>query len=286
VVEKSATFSLNPEKGEFSVATATLDSPNLTVRTAPTSNAERDQLTVELLVQAQQGDPLHRQSAEAEAVELNLPLARYLASRYRGRGIPEDDLVQVAYVGLMKAVRGFSPERTNGFAAYAIPTIRGELRRHFRDTGWTVRPPRRIQELQAQIRSCEAELVQEFQRTPTVKEIAAALEVDVEDVIEASSVDSCYSPKSLDAPLPGSDELASDPGTTDPEFDVAEARMILAPALNELRGRDRQILELRFVEGLTQQEIGKIVGISQMQVSRILTRVLNEMRQTIDGQAA
>lgn len=258
-----------------------------TTSPAPTSNAERDQLTIELLTRAAAAeDAFERRSAQNEAVELNVPLARYLASRYQRRGIPNDDLEQVAYVGLMKAVQGFSPERTNGFAAYAIPTIRGELRRHFRDAGWTVRPPRRIQELQARVRGIEADLVQALQRTPTVKEIAEALEVDIDAVLEATSVDSCYTPNSLDVPVPGSDGLMTDPGETDTAFASTEARIVLAPALSGLGERDRQILDLRFNQGLTQQEIGKAIGVSQMQVSRILSRVLGEMRQTITGQAA
>lgn len=255
-------------------------------RPAPTSNAERDQRTVELLLQASEGDELRRLEAREEAIELNLPLARYLASRYQRRGIPSDDLEQVAYVGLMKAIRGFSPDRTNGFAAYAIPTIRGELRRHFRDTGWTVRPPRRIQELQAQIRSVEAGLVQELQRTPTAQEIATFLDVEIDDVLEASSVDSCYTPNSLDAPIPGSEEMTADPGMIDPAFASSEARVVLAPALAGLGERDRKILDMRFAQGLTQQQIGEEIGISQMQVSRILSRVLDQMRTTIAGQAA
>lgn len=251
------------------------------------SNAERDQRTVELLIESSEAtDPVVRLAAREEAVELNLPLARYLASRYQRRGIPNDDLEQVACVGLMKAIKGFSPDRTNGFAAYAIPTIRGELRRHFRDAGWTVRPPRRIQELQARIRATEAEMIQLLQRTPTVQELAEALEVDIDDVLEASAVDSCYTPNSLDAPIPGSDEVTSDPGTLDPAFASTEARLVLEPALKDLGERDRRILEMRFTDGLTQQQIGEQIGISQMQVSRILARILETMRESIVGQAA
>jgi RNA polymerase sigma-B factor len=255
-------------------------------RPAPTTNAERDQLTVDLLAEAARSDPAHRRATETQAVELNLPLARYLASRYRHRGIPDDDLQQVAYLGLMKAIRGFTPGRETGFAAYAIPTIRGELRRHFRDTGWTIRPPRRIQELQAQIRSTNAELTQSLNRTPTVSEIAERLEVSIENVLEASSVDSCFTPNSLDAPLRGSDELSHEPGAEDPGFARTEARVVIEPALRDLAERDRLILDLRYVNGLTQKEIGDQIGLSQMQVSRILSRVLDSMRASIVGAAA
>lgn len=255
-------------------------------RPAPTSNIERDQRTVELLVEALEGDPLHREALEAEAIELNLPLARYLASKYQNRGIASEDLRQVAYLGLMKAVRGFTPGRETGFAAYAIPTIRGELRRHFRDTGWTIRPPRRIQELRASVRAAQAELTQTLSRTPTAAEIAAALEVEVEDVLEASSVDSCFTPNSLDAPVAESDDLINEPGKVDLEFERTETRVVLELALRDLADRDRYILDLRYFEGLTQREIGEQIGISQMQVSRILSRVLDTIRSNMQLEEA
>lgn len=284
MVQKSATYALNTER-VFSV-TASSAPPLSDDRTSPLTHAERDDLTVVLLTEAVDADPERQDALRREAIELNLGLAKYLASKYQRRGIPDDDLEQVAYLGLVKAVRGFSPERSHGFVGYAIPTIRGELRRHFRDTGWTVRPPRRIQELQARVRSTQAELTQSLNRTPTAQEIAEHLEVEIDEVLEASSVDSCFTPNSLDAPVPGGDDLTNDPGTDDPGFATSEARVVLAPALRELGERDRRILDLRFVEGLTQKEIGEKVGISQMQVSRILTRVLEEMRGTITGVAA
>jgi RNA polymerase sigma-B factor len=255
------------------------------------SNTERDRLTIDLLIAASSGDDeLSRRAARDRAVELNLPLARYLAGAYQGRGIALEDLQQVASLGLLKAVRGFSPDRANSFAAYAIPTIRGELRKHFRDAGWTVRPPRRIQELQARIRATEAELVQRLRRTPSVRELAEELEIEIDAVLEATSVDSCFTPYSLDAPLPtdhgSSSSIQADLGDWDPDFDSAEARLMLAPAIRALSNRDRTVLELRFVEGLTQQQIGERVGVSQMQVSRILNRVLAELRVSILGSAA
>ncbi|MFL6107606.1 MAG: SigB/SigF/SigG family RNA polymerase sigma factor [Marmoricola sp.] len=254
------------------------------------SNAERDRMTVELLVEATTGDDFSRRSARDRAVELNLPLARYLAGTYAGRGIPIEDLQQVASLGLLKAARGFSVERSTSFAAYAIPTIRGELRKHFRDAGWTVRPPRRIQELQARIRAAEAELIQQLQRSPSVRELADELEVEIDEVLEATSVDSCFTPYSLDAPVPvdngSSSSVQADLGSWDPEFASAEARLMLAPAIRGLGERDRTVLQLRFVEGLTQQQIGEQVGVSQMQVSRILNRVLAQLRDSIVGEAA
>lgn len=254
------------------------------------SHAERDRATVDLLREAASGDDLARRHARDRAVELNLPLARYLAGTYSGRGIPTEDLQQVASLGLLKAVRGYSADRGTSFAAYAIPTIRGELRKHFRDAGWTVRPPRRVQELQARVRTAEADLVQRLQRTPTVRELAAELEVEIDEVLEATSVDSCFTPGSLDAPAPGREDAPSsarpDLGDWDPQFASAEARLVLGPLLRGLGPRDRKVLELRFVEGLTQQQIGEQVGVSQMQVSRILNRVLGELRASLAGAAA
>jgi RNA polymerase sigma-B factor len=280
---------VNPKR--VSAVTTAYRTKTLTDVQAPSlSNTERDRLTVELLIDAASGDDISRRAARDQAVELNLPLARYLAGTYQGRGIALEDLQQVASLGLLKAVRGFSAERATSFAAYAIPTIRGELRKHFRDAGWTVRPPRRIQELQARIRTTEAELVQRLQRSPSVQELAEELEIEIDAVLEATSVDSCFTPYSLDAPVPvengSSSSVQAELGTWDPEFASAEARLVLAPAIRRLRTRDRTVLQLRFVEGLTQQEIGDRVGVSQMQVSRILNRVLAELRDSILGRAA
>lgn len=280
VVQKRATFALNPEKG-VSVTT------RIATNDLSMSNAERDERTVELLTEALDRDPLHRRAIEAEVVALNASLAHYLANRYRRRGISDEDLRQVALLGLMKAIRGFTPGRATGFAAYAIPTIRGELRRHFRDAGWTIRPPRRIQELQPRIRSTQAELVHTLHREPTVQELATALGVEIDDILEATAVDSCFTPQSLDAPIRGnSGDLTIEPAFDDHGFDDAEARVVLEPALTSLAARDRRILDLRFSDGLTQAQIGEVIGISQMQVSRILTRVLGQMREIIEGAAA
>lgn len=248
------------------------------------SNAERDRRTVELLTDV---DPRDREAAEAEVIALNTTLVNHLAARYRRRGIADDDLRQVAFLGLMKAVRGFTPGRTTGFAAYAIPTILGELRRHFRDAGWTVRPPRRIQELQPRIRSAEASLIQALQRPPTAHELARVLDVEIVDVLEATAVDSCFTPQSLDAPLPGgSGELRIEIADEDAGFRGVETRVVLEPVLRGLAERDRRVLDLRFVECLSQAQIGELIGISQMQVSRILTRVLDQMRDAIIDDAA
>lgn len=216
-----------------------------------------------------------------------MPLARQLANRYRNRGIPLDDLQQVAYLGLVKAVHGFKPETGREFLGYAVPTIRGELRKHFRDAGWTVRPPRRIQELQAQVWSVEADLTQELHRSPRPAEIAERLGVNVEDVVEACSADGCFTPSSLDAPSVGATTpLADRQGEEDHGFETSEAKVMLAPVVRELGERDRKILELRFFRGWTQQQIGEEVGVTQMQVSRLLSRILNDLRTSLQGESA
>jgi RNA polymerase sigma-B factor len=199
-----------------------------------------------------------------------------------------DDLRQVAYLGLVKAVRGYDPERGREFLSYAIPTIKGEVRRHFRDAGWTVRPPRRIQELQARLWATDAELTQALHRSPTATELADALEVDLDDVLEALSADGCFVPSSLDAPAADSDSgsLAERLGGADDEFERCEARLMLASAVRRLGERDRRIVELRFFHGWTQQQIGDEVGVTQMQISRLITRILRELRESITGEAA
>ena len=216
-----------------------------------------------------------------------MPVARQLARRYRERGIPLDDLQQVAYLGLVKAVRGFRPEKNDEFLGYAVPTIRGELRKHFRDAGWTVRPPRRIQELQAQVWAAESDLTQEKHRSPTTAEIADRLDAPKADVLEACSADGCFTPSSLDAtPVNGGVPLAERQASLDAGFARSEAKVVLGPVVRELGERDRRILELRFFRGWTQQQIGDEVGVTQMQVSRLLSRILGDLKEAIQGPAA
>lgn len=263
-------------------------SASATLSTSPRIQPnERDQQSVELLIRAAAASGDEQHDLREQVVELNMELAANLARRYSRRGLADDDLRQVAYLGLLKAVRGFQSDRSDSFTAYAIPTIRGELRRHFRDTGWTVRPPRRIQELQARVRSVEADLIQELHRSPTVRELAEAVGAEVDDVTETVTAGSCFTPLSLDAPV---SENGQDLGSTlqgaDQDLAGAEARLLLGPAVRRLGDRDRSILELRFFQGLTQQQIGDQLGVSQMQVSRILNRILTELRGEILGAAA
>jgi RNA polymerase sigma-B factor len=235
--------------------------------------------TEELLAEAKRSQPDVRSLLEAEAIETNMGLARGLAGRYVGRGIAADDLNQVAYMGLVKAVRRYDPSRGRPFVAFAVPTIRGEIRRHFRDAGWMVRPPRRLQELSSRIRGAEEELIQTLHRSPTPREIAQALRVDLDEVIEALSTDGCFTPSSLDAP--GANQfgsVADQLGEMDPDLERSETRIALSAALQGLPERDRRIVELRFVQGLTQQEVGEQIGVSQMHISRLLSQILEKLR--------
>lgn len=216
-------------------------------------------------------------------------VARSVASRYANRGIEEEDLLQVAYLALTRAARDFDPQRDQDFLAYAVPTIRGEVKKHFRDHGWTVRPPRRIQETQARITRAEGELAQQIGRTPTAEELADHLDAAVRDVVEALAADGCFAPASLDRPVGGTDGEA---GTstladllvgTDTVQPAAEARLTLGPAVRRLTERDRRILYLRYFEQCTQQEIAESIGVTQMQVSRLLARILRDLRRELSG---
>jgi len=249
--------------------------------------SERDRRSVALLTEAATAGPVRRTALLDEVVTSNLGLATSLSRRYAGRGIPPDDLRQVAQLGLLKAARGFRPELAGSFFGYAVPTIRGELRRHFRDRGWVVRPPRCIQELEPEMRHAEAHLTQQLGRAPTLPELALVLGADLDDVTGAAVADHCFRPLSLDAPVgDGAQELGSTLSTEADDFAASEARMMLGPSLRRLGARDRAVISLRFFDGLTQQEIGDRIGVSQTQVSRILSRVLAWLRTDLLGEAA
>ncbi len=233
-------------------------------------------------------DPIagHGESHE-DIIRRHLPLAKSLAGKYAGRGIAVEDLQQVAYLGLVKAANGYDPDRATEFLSYAVPTIRGELRRHFRDCGWTVRPPRRIQELQPRVVMAQSELSQRLERAATPAEIAAEIDAKLSDVVECLTVEGCFTPLSLDAPdAGGRGSLADDLGEQDTRFARLENQMMLARAMRTLCSRDRAIVRMRFTEGLTQEQIGRHVGVTQMQVSRLLSRILRDLRRQLDERAA
>ena len=248
---------------------------------------DRREATARLFALVEQTEGDERQGHQDEIVRLNMAVARDCARRYRGRGVATDDLEQVAYVGLVKAVRGFDPDRGFDFLAFAVPTVRGELRRHFRDLGWALRPPRSIQELQTRILAAEADLTQELGRSPRPSDFARHLDVDLEHVVDALGASGCFAPTSLDLPTGDGDAALGDQlGGLDPGFETAEARVTLAAVMRGLTPRERRILELRFFGGRTQAEIGADIGVTQMQVSRLLNRILSRMRDKMLADAA
>jgi RNA polymerase sigma-B factor len=227
-----------------------------------------------------------RQELLDYVVRINMGVAHSVARRYVHRGIEEDDLVQVAYTALIRAARGFDPSRDQDFLSYAVPTIRGELKKHFRDRGWVVRPPRRIQEIQGKLTRAEEDLTHELGHRPRPEELADHLQVEVAEVREAQAADGCFSPSSLDRPVAGLDgggfaTVGDLVGEDDRSQAAAEARVTLAPVLRRLKERDRRILYMRFFEERTQQEIAEDIGVTQMQVSRLLTRIMRDLRDDL-----
>jgi RNA polymerase sigma-B factor len=226
--------------------------------------------------------------ARAELAERYLPLARSLAWRYRHRGEPLEDLVQVASLGLVKAIERWDPDRGLEFSSFAVPTIVGTLRRHFRDHSWPVRPPRRTQELFVLAAGARDELWRELARAPSVAEIAALLGRSYEDVLDAVEAVSAQKPRSLDAPLAFGDfgETRADRvAAPDSGYAGVEDRLFLDVLTASLSRRAREVVRLRFHDELIQREIADCLGCSQMQVSRILRDALNELRRVAERQA-
>ncbi|WP_338671664.1 RNA polymerase sigma factor SigF [Streptomyces sp. SCSIO 30461] len=216
-------------------------------------------------------------------IELNLPLVRYAAARFRSRNEPMEDIVQVGTIGLIKAIDRFDCERGVEFPTFAMPTVVGEIKRFFRDTSWSVRVPRRLQELRLALTKASDELSQKLDRSPTVPELAAVLGVSEEDVVDGLAVGNAYTASSLDSPSPeddgGEGSLADRLGYEDSALEGVEYRESLKPLLAKLPPRERQIIMLRFFANMTQSQIGEEVGISQMHVSRLLTRTLAQLRE-------
>jgi RNA polymerase sigma-B factor len=211
-----------------------------------------------------------------------LPLAVRLAGRFGGRGGPLTDLTQVAVIGLIRAVDRFDPDRGVPFVCYATPTILGSIKRHFRDSTWSVRIPRRMQELTPQLGAATEELAHVLQRSPTTVELAAPLGVSPEDVRAARLSANAYRATSFDRPLGRDDRGLFDVlGDVDPRIDAADSREALRQGLAELAPRDQRIIELRFFADMTQIQIGAELGISQMHVSRLLTKALAQLRTAI-----
>jgi RNA polymerase sigma-B factor len=219
-------------------------------------------------------------------IELYLPLAEYLARRFRNRGEPLDDLTQVANLGLIKSVDGYDVSRGAAFTSYAIPMIVGELKRHFRDKGWDVRVPRRLQELRLEITKATSDLSQQLGRSPTVTDIATHLGVTDEDVIEGLDSGHAYRALSIHAPMAGEEattELADLLGDVDPDMQGVEDRESLRPLIAQLPKREQRIIAMRFFGNMTQSQIAAELGISQMHVSRLLSHALGVLREGLVG---
>jgi len=222
-----------------------------------------------------------REAREA-LVSRFMPLARSLARRYDRSSEPFDDLLQVACLGLLKAIDRFDPERGHTFPSFAVPTILGEMRRYFRDSGWSVHVPRGAQERALKVRDAQERLANLQGRAPTANQLAQYLEVDIEEVIDALQAIRAYEALSLDAPRPGADDdvmaYGDARGREDERFELVELDATITAVLERIPPRERLILRMRFVDDLTQTEIAARIGISQMQVSRLLRRSLDQLR--------
>ncbi|WP_445169158.1 RNA polymerase sigma factor SigF [Mycolicibacterium sp. Dal123E01] len=229
--------------------------------------------------------PKHQRHRD-RIVERCLPLADHIARRFDGRGEPRDDLVQVARVGLVNAVIRYDVETGSDFVSFAVPTIMGEVRRHFRDNSWSVKVPRRLKELHLRLGAATSELSQRLGRAPTASELAAELDMEREEVVEGLVAGSSYNTLSIDSGGSGSDEdapaIMDTLGDVDLSLDQIENREALRPLLDQLPERERTVLLLRFFESLTQTQIAERVGISQMHVSRLLAKSLARLRDQLE----
>ena len=231
-------------------------------------------------------DETQQAELRSRLVDQYIGLVEFLSRRFRNRGEPLEDLVQVGMIGLLKAIDRFDLEREVEFSTYATPTIVGELKRHFRDKGWAVRVPRRLQELHLELTKVVAGLGQELGRSPTVAEIAKSADLSEEQVIEGLEISQAYNFTSLDAPIDagdaGSTSFAEQLGEEDEQMVNLEYRAALAPEMAKLPEREQRILFLRFFRSMTQSEIAQSLGISQMHVSRLLNRTLVHLRQALE----
>ncbi|WP_443041120.1 RNA polymerase sigma factor SigF [Streptomyces sp. B21-102] len=222
-------------------------------------------------------------------IEMNLSLVRYAASRFRGRGDAMEDIVQVGTIGLIKAIDRFELTREVEFTSFAVPYIVGEIKRFFRDTSWAVHVPRRLQEARVELAKATEELQTRLGRMPTTRELSQLMSLSEEEVIEARKASNCYTSASLDAALTfdggvdGESVLADFIGTEEPALELVEDFHSLAPLIAELDDRERRIIHLRFVEERTQAEIGRELGISQMHVSRLISRMMQRLRTGLLG---
>jgi len=226
-----------------------------------------------------------REGARDALVHLHLPLVEHCARRFRNRGEPFEDLVQVGTIGLIKSIDRFDSDRGVEFSTYATPTIIGEIKRYFRDKGWAIRVPRRLQELRMQIGATTAELTQSLGRSPTPRELAESIGCTVEEIVEGIESSNAYSTLSLDASDDSDDGAASmldAIGVDDHNLEHVEIRESIKPLLDRLAPREKKILLLRFFKNMTQSQIADEIGVSQMHVSRLLNRTLDQLRASLE----
>jgi RNA polymerase sigma-B factor len=263
----------DPTKGEHSEASGGIEATR--------------QRSAELFAQlrADSATEPDRDEAREALVHLHLPLVEHCARRFRNRGEPFEDLVQVGTIGLLKSIDRFDLERAVEFSTYATPTIIGEIKRYFRDKGWAIRVPRRLQELRMQIGSVSAELTQKLGRSPTPRELAELIGCSVEEILEGIESSNAYSTLSLDATdndEDGSASMLDAIGVDDENLEHVEIRESIKPLLDRLDAREKRILLLRFFRNMTQSQIAEEIGVSQMHVSRLLTRTLEQLRTSLE----
>jgi RNA polymerase sigma-B factor len=251
-------------------------------KVAPKDARELSRLFFDQLAVLEEGTPEYSRT-RTTLIEMNMSLVRYAAGRFRSRGPEEmEDIVQVGMIGLIKAIDRFELSREVEFTSFAIPYIVGEIKRFFRDTSWAVHVPRRLQEARVQLARATEELRSRLGRTPTVKELAELMSLSEEEVVEARLAANGYTSASLDATISGSEDgemaMADFIGTDDHALELVEDFHALAPMIAALDERERQILHMRFVDELTQSQIGERLGVSQMHVSRLLSRTLSRLR--------
>jgi RNA polymerase sigma-B factor len=251
--------------------------------------AIRSRRTDEVLDQLDRLDPEHeRQRREEllhELVEANMGVAQAIAARYRNRGVSHEDLEQIAYLALVRVARQYDHAMGHDFMSYAVPSIRGEVRRYFRDHGWMVRPPRPVQEIQSLISATESQLTTRLGHPPTAEELARELDTTQDLVEEAMTANGCFTPTSLDQTVneAGKSSIVDQLGIEENGLAAAEARVVLAPVVRRLSPRERRILDMRFFRDCTQQEIADEIGVTQMQVSRLLSALMDRLRADLEA---
>jgi len=261
------------------------ESPVDLPRSAALEESRKRNAALFTILRAADSTENERRFARDHLISLNLPLVEHCARRFRNRGEPHEDLVQVGTIGLLKAVDRFDTDRGVEFSTYATPTVIGEIKRHFRDKGWAIRVPRRLQELRLQIGSASALLTQSLGRSPTPRELAERIGCTVEEIVEALESGSAYATLSLDAGDSsdgGTASMLDAIGAEDEQLEHVEIRESIKPLLDALEAREKTILMLRFFRNMTQSQIAEEVGISQMHVSRLLNRTLAHLRTALE----